>query len=71
VNSKPWYQSRTLQLNLLAALFLAIEANFHLVQPLLPVNVYASAAFALAVMNTVLRVLTTASLTMQATSSQS
>jgi hypothetical protein len=68
VNSKPWYQSRILWLNTAAAGFIALEASFHLVQPLVPVNVYLAVATALPVLNAMLRVVTSTQLTLTATS---
>lgn len=68
MNTKPWYLSRTLWLNVIAAGFLALEATFHLVQPLVPVNVYLVVAATLPVLNAMLRVVTSAQLTLTATS---
>lgn len=59
---KPWWASRTMWLNLLVALLAVAESRFALLQPLLPVNVYAAIAFALPVANALLRVVTTTGL---------
>jgi hypothetical protein len=59
---KPWWRSRTLWLNAIAVALLALEARFALLQPLLPVNVYALFATALPVVNAVLRLITTTAL---------
>ena len=56
---KPWYTSKTLIFNALAAALLALEASSGLLQPFLPVNFYAALAVALPIVNSVLRVVTT------------
>lgn len=56
---KPWYQSKTLRVNAIAAALMALEANAGLLQPLLPVNFYAAMSVFLAVANAFLRVVTT------------
>jgi hypothetical protein len=60
VNAKPWWKSKTLWLNLIAAALIALEAEFSLLQPLLPGNVYAYFAVVLPVANALLRVITVA-----------
>lgn len=62
VAQKPWYCSKTLWFNLVAAVLIALEAQFALLQPYLPGNVYAWVATALTVGNAVLRVITAAPL---------
>lgn len=57
--AKPYWQSRTLWINALAAGLLVLEASTGALQPLLPVNLYAALAVALPVINAMLRVLTT------------
>lgn len=59
---KPFWQSRTLLVNALAAALVALEANTGLLQPLLPVNFYAALAALLPVINAGLRVITSAGL---------
>lgn len=58
--AKPWWQSKTLWLNAAAAGLIALEAQFSLLQPFLPGNVYAWVATALTVANAALRVITAA-----------
>ena len=60
---KPFYQSRTLIFNAICAALAACEAAFNLLQPLLPMSLYALLAFVLPVGNAVLRVLTTVAVT--------
>jgi hypothetical protein len=62
VSAKPWWKSKTLLLNLIAAVLIALEAQFTLLQPYLPGNVYAWFAVALTVSNAILRVITAAPL---------
>lgn len=62
VSAKPWWKSKTLWLNLIAAALIALEAQFTLLQPYLPGNVYAWFAVVLTVSNAVLRVITAAPL---------
>lgn len=59
---KPWWQSRTLWFNLAAAVTLALEAQFSVLQPYMPGNVYAWAAVGLTVTNAALRVITVAAI---------
>ena len=58
LESKPWYQSRTIMLNIVAALLVAIQALTGALQPLLPVDIYQTIAAGLPVANAVLRLLT-------------
>ncbi len=51
--------SRTVWLNVAAAVLVFLEANTELLQPLLPVNFYAALAVLLPAANIALRVLTT------------
>ncbi len=55
---KPWWRSRTLQVNALVAALVALEAGTGLMQDVLPVNFYTAIAVALPVINAVLRVVT-------------
>lgn len=59
---KPWYHSKVLWFNLLAAGLIALESQFAMLQPYLPGSVYAWVATALTVGNAVLRVVTAAPL---------
>jgi len=62
VEVKPCWKSKTIWLNLISAALLALEAQFGLLQPYLPGNVYAWFAVALPVANAILRVITSAPL---------
>lgn len=59
---KPWYHSKTLWFNLIAAGLIALESQFSMLQPYLPGSVYAWVATFLTVGNAVLRVITAAPL---------
>ncbi len=56
---KPWWQSKTLWLNAIAAGLVALESGTGRLQPLLPVNFYTLLAVGLPVINAWLRVITT------------
>lgn len=58
LDSKHWSRSKTLIVNAIVLGLVAAEEQFHLLQPLLPVNVYALFSFALPVINGVLRAYT-------------
>lgn len=59
-NDTKWLgYSRTVWLNVAAAVLVFLEANTELLQPLLPVNFYAALAVLLPMANIVLRTLTT------------
>lgn len=64
--TKPWWHSKTLWFNALCAALAAAEAGFAVLQPLLPVNAYATLLFGMAVGNAVLRAVTTMRLSLQA-----
>ena len=55
---KPWYKSKTLIVNAIAAALLALEASVGLIQPHLQSDFYAAFALGLAMVNAVLRVIT-------------
>lgn len=55
---KPWWHSRTIWLNVIAAGLVALEASTGLLQPLLPVNLYTAIAVGLPVINAMLRIVT-------------
>lgn len=55
---KPWWHSKTLWLNTIAAALVALEAGTGQLQPHLPVNLYTALAIGLPVLNAMLRVLT-------------
>ncbi len=60
---KPWYQSKTIIVNAIVAALVALEAGTGLLQPYLPGNFYALIAVGLPVVNAILRVITTTTLT--------
>jgi len=62
IERKPWYHSKTLWFNLIAAGLIAMETQFSVLQPYLPGSVYAWIATVLTVVNAVLRVVTAAPL---------
>lgn len=68
VTAKPWWQSKTLWLNLVAAVLIALELQFSVLQPLLPGNVYAWFSVALTMANAALRVITAVPVTFKAVS---
>lgn len=61
--SKPWYKSKTLIFNIVMTALLALEASLGQLSALIPANVYAVLATALAVGNAVLRVISTTAIT--------
>ena len=56
---KPWYRSKTIWFNAIAAAFVALEAVFHLLQPLLGPVTYPVVLVVITVGNAFLRVITT------------
>lgn len=62
MRSKPWWKSRTLIVNGIAAALVALEAASGLLQPVLPINLYTAVAVALPAINAWLRVITSAGL---------
>lgn len=64
MEKKPWYASKTLQLNAIAAALVAAEAHLGVIQPLLPVNFYAVIASALPLLNALLRMVTSKAITL-------
>lgn len=61
-HAKPWWRSRMLAFNAVALALAIAEDRLQLLQPVLPVNVWAVLAFALPVINGALRMVTTTSL---------
>ena len=59
IDTKPWWQSRTLIVNGLVLALAMAEAKLNFLQPMLPINVYSLLAFGLPVVNAFLRVITT------------
>lgn len=68
--SKPWWESRTMIVNVVAALLMALEAQWHLLQPYLPVNFWVAMSIALPVVNAALRMVTTVPITFGAQRAQ-
>ena len=60
---KPWYQSKTIWLNIIVAALASLEAVTGLLQPIVAANFYAVVAVGLPVLNAVLRIITTQGLT--------
>jgi len=56
---KPWYKSKTLWLNAIAAGLMVIEANFHLMQGQVGDKAYVASVGVLAFLNMILRAVTT------------
>jgi hypothetical protein len=59
MKQKAWWKSRTLWVNAMAAMLVALEAGTGVLQPLLPINLYTALAVGLPVVNALLRVITT------------
>lgn len=57
-NGKPWWQSKTIWVNLIVLALAAAEDNLGMLKDLLPMNFYQLVAFGLPVVNTMLRFLT-------------
>lgn len=60
---KPWWKSRTIWLNAIVLGLAAAEANLRLLEPMLEVDVYRLLAFALPVLNAMMRLVTTEGVT--------
>ena len=59
MEQKTWWKSKTLWINAVAAMLVALEAGTGVLQPLLPINLYAALAVGLPIINALLRVITT------------
>ncbi len=59
---KKWYQSKTLWVNAIAAMLVALQGVFGVLQPYLPVDFYAALAVVLPIVNALLRVVTSKAL---------
>lgn len=57
---KVWWKSKTMWVNAIAAMLVALEAGTGVLQPMLPVNLYTVLAVGLPIVNALLRVITTA-----------
>lgn len=55
---KPWWKSRTLWVNAIVLLLATAESQLQILQPVLPINTYQLLAFALPVVNALLRLIT-------------
>lgn len=62
VNGKPWYKSKTLWFNGLALVLGMVEMQFKLLEQYIPAAVFPALAFVLAVVNVLLRFITTTAL---------
>jgi len=62
--AKPWWRSKTLWLNATVGALVALEGSTGVLQPVVPVNIYAVLAAGLPVLNAVLRILTTQGVTL-------
>ena len=62
--AKPWYQSKTILFNILAAVLVAVQALTGALQPLMSVDFYQTVAEVLPVANAMLRLLTDSPVTM-------
>ena len=65
METKVWWQSKTLWVNAIAAALVALEAGTGLLQPHLPVSLYTAIAVGLPVVNAFLRILTTSALVLK------
>lgn len=59
MEQKVWWKSRTLWVNAVAAMLVALEAGTGILQPLLPFVLYTALAVGLPIINALLRVITT------------
>lgn len=59
MEQKAWWKSKTLWVNAVAAMLVALEAGTGILQPLLPINLYTVLAVGLPIINALLRVITT------------
>lgn len=55
MNAKAWWKSWTIWINLLSFVLMAAETNWHFLQAVLPPAVYNIGAFALPIINVLLR----------------
>jgi hypothetical protein len=57
-SAKPWWQSKTIWVNVIALAFAMAEANLQLLSGHLPGGIYAWTAYGLPIINMVLRMIT-------------
>lgn len=67
---KCWWKSRMLWLNAGVLALTVAETQLNVLQPLIPVNVYALVAFGLPILNAVLRLVTTQGLQLKTPGSE-
>lgn len=60
---KHWYQSKTIIVNTLLAVFAVLETQLHLLQPIAGPGLYTALAIGIPLVNVVLRTVTTSPLT--------
>lgn len=65
VNAKPWYRSKTVWVNALAAALVALESQLHILEPVMPVSAYVALAMLLPAINIVLRSVTSSAITLR------
>ena len=58
-NMKPWWESKTIWVNLAAAFLVSVEAFTGVLQPILPIPLYETIAAVLPLANSILRMITT------------
>lgn len=63
--TKPWWHSKVLWLNVIAAALMSLEATWGSLQPMLPFNFWTGMTVGLPIINAMLRVLTTQALTLR------
>ena len=56
--AKPWWKSKVIGFNAVAAALIALESNYSLLQPYLPISVYLVGAMVIAGVNAGLRIIT-------------
>lgn len=61
---KPWYTSKTLWVNLVAAALMALEAGTSLLKPYMTDTFWVAMAVGLPIVNAVLRIITTQALSL-------
>jgi hypothetical protein len=62
-DAKPWWESKTVAINAVATVLIALEAQWHLLQPYLPFSFWMGMSIALPIINGVLRAVTSQPIT--------